>query len=55
MYKVQYKRNSPYDAWTAIGSYTSEQSAISVALQWKNKGVALVRVTDKKGMIIYTG
>ncbi len=55
MYKVQYKRNSPFESWTTAGSYSSEQAAISSALQWKNKGVVLVRVTDKKGAIVYTG
>jgi hypothetical protein len=54
MYKAQFKRNSPYESWTTIGSYGSEQAAISSALQYKNKGVLLVRVTDKKGAVIYS-
>jgi len=54
MYKVQYKRVSPFQSWIAAGSYNSEQAAISAALQWKNKGVLLVRVTDKKGAVIYS-
>ncbi len=54
MYKVQYKRQSPYQSWTQAGSYNSEQAAISAALQWKNKGVILVRVLDKKGGVIYS-
>ena len=37
-----------------IGTFSSEQSAISAALQYKNKGALMVRVTDKKGGIIYS-
>ena len=54
MYKVQYKRTSPFQSWIAAGSYNSEQAAIASALQWKNKGVILVRVTDKKGAVIFS-
>jgi hypothetical protein len=54
MYKAQYKRNNPYESWTMIGTFSSEQSAISAALQYKNKGALMVRVTDKKGGIIYS-
>lgn len=54
MFKVQYKRNSPYESWTAAGTYNSEQAAISAALQWKHKKVLLVRVTDKSGAVIYS-
>jgi hypothetical protein len=54
MYKAQYKRNSPYESWTTIGTYSSEQAAISAALQYKTKGMILVRVTDKKGAVIYS-
>ncbi len=54
MYKAQFKRSSPYESWTTIGNYGSEQSAISAALQYKNKGMLLVRVTDKKGAVIYS-
>jgi hypothetical protein len=54
MFKAQYKRNSPYESWIAIGTYNSEQSAISAALQYKRKGAVLVRVTDKKGAVIYS-
>jgi hypothetical protein len=55
MYKAQFKRTNPYESWTTIGSYGSEQAAISAALSYKNKGMLLVRVTDKKGSIVYTG
>ena len=54
MYKAQYKRNNPYQSWTIIGSYSNEASAISAALQWKNKGVLMVRVLDKNGAVIYS-
>lgn len=54
MYKAQYKRYSPFQSWTVIGSYNSEQAAVSAAQQWKNKGVLMVRVTDKKGSVIYS-
>ncbi len=54
MYKAQFKRHSPYESWTTIGNYGNEQSAISAALQYKNKGMILVRVTDKNGAVIYS-
>jgi len=54
MYKAQFKRKSPYESWTTIGTYGSEQAAISAALQYKNKGMLLVRVTDKTGAVIYS-
>lgn len=54
MYKAQFKRHSPYESWTTIGHYGSEESAVSAALQYKNKGVLMVRVTDKKGAVIYS-
>ena len=54
MYKAQFKRNSPYESWTTIGTYGSEHAAMSAALQYKNKGMLLVRVTDKKGAVIYS-
>ena len=55
MYKAQYKRNSPYEGWTTIGHYGTEQAALSAALSYKNKGMIMVRVTDKKGGVVYTG
>ena len=55
MYKAQYKKNSPYESWTTIGHYGTEQAALSAALSYKNKGVLMVRVTDKKGGVVYTG
>ena len=54
MYKAYFKRTNPYESWTTIGSYSSEQAAISAALQYKNKGMLMVRVTDKKGAVIYS-
>lgn len=55
MYKVQFKNKSPYESWTSLGQYTSEDQAISSAMAKKKKGALLVRVTDKKGAVIYTG
>jgi len=55
MYKAQFKRHNPFESWTTIGSYGSEEMAMSVALSYKNKGMLMVRVTDKKGSVVYTG
>jgi hypothetical protein len=55
MYKAQFKRHNPYESWTTIGHYGNEAAAISAALMYKNKGMLMVRVTDKKGGIVYTG
>jgi len=55
MYKAQFKRSSPYESWTTIGHYGNEQSAMAAALQYKNKGMLMVRVTDKSGAVVYTG
>ena len=54
MYKAQFKRHSPYESWSTIGHYGTEAQAISSALSYKNKGMILVRVTDKKGATIYS-
>lgn len=55
MYKAQYKKNSPYGAWQTVGSYGTESQAMSAAIQKKTAGAIMVRVTDKKGSVIYTG
>lgn len=55
MFKAQYKKRSPYESWLTIGSYGSEQQAISMALNKKSAGAVLVRVTDKKGGTVYSG
>jgi len=54
MFKAQLKRNSPYEKWTTIGSYSSENQAISMAIAKKNAGAVLVRVTDKQNKIVFT-
>jgi hypothetical protein len=54
MYKVQFKAKSPFGAWTNLGAYATEAQAISMALSKKNSGALLVRVTDKKGAIVYS-
>lgn len=55
MYRAQFKKNSPFESWTTIGHYGTEQAAIAAALQKKNQGALLVRVTDKKGGVVYSG
>ena len=54
MYKAQFKRHSPYESWTTIGHYGTEQSAVASALSYKNKGMLLVRVVDKNGAVVYS-
>jgi hypothetical protein len=54
MYKAQFKRHNPYEAWTTIGTYGSEQAAMSAAMSYKNKGMIVVRVVDKSGSVIYS-
>jgi hypothetical protein len=54
MYRAQFKRQSPYESWTTIGHYGSEQSAVSAALQRKNQGMLMVRVIDKSGAVIFS-
>jgi hypothetical protein len=54
MFKAQFKTNSPYEKWTTLGSYGTENQAISAALQKKNKGAILVRVIDKNGGTVFS-
>ena len=55
MFQAQFKKHSPYESWVTIGSYGSEAQAISAALGKKRQNVIMVRVTDKKGSVIYSG
>jgi len=55
MYKAQFKPKSPYESWQTLGSYGTEQVAISAALARKTRGALLVRVLDKKGSVVYSG
>jgi hypothetical protein len=55
MYKVQFKATSPYGAWQNLGNYGTEAQAIAAAIAKKRAGAILVRVTDKKKLVIYTG
>jgi hypothetical protein len=55
MYKAQFKSRSPYESWTTLGTYGTENAAISAALSKKNAGAVLVRVTDKNGGVVYSG
>ncbi len=54
MYKAQFKSKSPFESWTSIGTFGTEASAISAALQKKQKGAILVRVVDSKGAVVYS-
>ena len=54
MYKVQFKSKNPFESWSTVGTYGTESTAISAALQKKQKGALLVRVLDKKGSVIYS-
>ena len=55
MYKAQFKNKSPFEAWSTIGSYGTEAAAIDAALRKKTAGAVLVRVTDSKGGVVYSG
>lgn len=55
MYKAQFKGKSPTESWSGIGSYGAEAQAISAALSKKNGGALMVRVTDKRGGVVYVG
>jgi len=55
MYKAQFKRTTPYEQWSTLGSYGSEAQAVSAALSKKRAGAIMVRVVDKSGSTIYSG
>jgi hypothetical protein len=55
MYKVYFKSKTPVEKWTSLGSYAQETQAITAALRKKRAGALLVRVTDKKGRVVYSG
>lgn len=55
MYKVFYKNKTPVEKWTSFGSYGQESQAIAAALRKKRAGALMVRVTDRKGSVVYTG
>ena len=52
MYKAQYKANSASESWTTIGTYDSENKALSVAANKKHSGALMVRVIHKNGRVI---
>ena len=54
MFKAQFKKNSPFEKWSTIGSYGTESQAISAAIRKKTQGAVLVRVTDRKGSVVYS-
>jgi hypothetical protein len=55
MFKVQFKAKSPYGSWQTLGNYGTESQAIAAAIAKKRAGAILVKVTDKKNSIVYTG
>ena len=55
MYKAQFKSRSPYESWTTLGHFGTEEPAIAAALNKKNSGAILVRVIDKNGSVVYSG
>ena len=55
MYKAFYKSKTPVEKWTSFGSYAQETQAITAALRKKQAGALMVRVTDKKGSVVYSG
>jgi hypothetical protein len=55
MYKVYFKSKTPVEKWTSFGSYGQESQAIMAALRKKRAGALMVRVTDKKGALVYSG
>ena len=55
MYKAQFKKNTPFEAWSTIGSYGSESQAISSAMRKKSAGAVVVRVVDNNGNVVYSG
>lgn len=54
MFKAQFKRHNPYESWTTIGSYGTEEAAMSAAMNYKRRGMLVVRVVDKNGSVIYS-
>lgn len=55
MYRAQFKSKSPYESWITIGTYGTEATAISSAMQKKKKGALMVRVIDKTNSVVYSG
>jgi hypothetical protein len=54
MFKAQFKSKSPYETWSNLGSFGSEQTAVAAALNKKRKGALMVRVLNKQGAVIYS-
>lgn len=53
MYKVQYKSSNVNQAWSTVGSYGSEQSALSNTSRVASK-YFMVRVIDPNGSTIWS-
>ena len=54
MFRAQFKAKSPFGVWQNIGSYGTEGQAINAAVRKKTKGALMVRVTDRRGGVIYS-
>ncbi len=54
MFKAQFKKISPFESWSTLGTYGTEAQAISAAIRKKTQGAVLVRVVDKKGGVVYS-
>jgi|TARA_B110000444_G_C18694670_1_gene525963 hypothetical protein len=55
MFRVQFRRHSPFEAWTTYGTYGTEATAVNAAISKKNAGAIMVKVTNKKKETIYVG
>jgi hypothetical protein len=53
MYKVRYKSYNASQSWTTLGSYGSEQSALSSASRVSGK-YFMVQVIDPNGNVIWS-
>ena len=54
MFKAQFKKNSPFEKWSTVGSYGTESRAVTAAIRKKTRGAVLVRVIDKNGSVVYS-
>ena len=55
MYKTQFKKNTPFEAWSTAGTYAGESQAISSAMRKKQAGAIVVRVIDQNNAVVYSG
>lgn len=53
MWKVQYKSQNAYQAWSTMGNYGSEQSALNKASGMVGK-YFMVRVVSPSGQVVWS-